>query len=130
MPVTGGREQWGKGGLEYGAIPSNQNFFQARFAVRHYWTGPMACKSPQRNIWGGPPDGAAHATIAAGKTAFAPRGKLELASVIGRDLWEIGYKKQAPAPKTPPQPKPMGFLFGGVLALIGLAVILGRRRAP
>ncbi len=92
-PVTGGREQWGKGGLEYGAIPSNQNFFQARFAVRHYWTGPMACTNPQRNIWGGPPDGGRQATIAAGKTAFAPRGKLELATVINRDLWEINYKK-------------------------------------
>src|SRR5215813_2727282 len=29
-PVTGGREQWAKDGIEYGAKPSQQNFFQAR----------------------------------------------------------------------------------------------------
>ena len=55
--VTGGREQWSRSGLEYGAVPSEQNFFQARYAIRHWWTGPIACKSPQRDVWGGPPDG-------------------------------------------------------------------------
>ena len=94
-PMTGGREQWSKNGLEYGAVPSAQNFFQARFAIRHYWTGHIACKNPQRNVWGGPPDGNPTSTIAAGRTAFAPRGKLELAAVINRDLWEINYKKKA-----------------------------------
>ena len=133
-PVTGGREQWGKDGLEYSAVPSVQNFFQARFAVRHYWTGPIACKTPQRNVWGGPPDGNATSTIAAGKTAFAPRGKLELATVINRDLWEIGYKKSGggtPSP-TPPKTKTMGFAFGGrglsVLAVLALVALLRRRR--
>src|SRR5205807_2395367 len=56
-PVTGGREVWTKEGLEYGAVPSEQNFFQARFAVRHWWTGAIKCKNPQRGVWGGPPDG-------------------------------------------------------------------------
>ena len=133
-PVTGGREQWGKDGLEYSAVPSAQNFFQARFAVRHYWTGPIACKTPQRNVWGGPPDGNATSTIAAGKTAFAPRGQLELATVINRDLWEIGYKKSGggtPSP-TPPKTKTMGFAFGGrglsVLAVLALVALLRRRR--
>ena len=96
-PVTGGREQWSAKGLEYGAVPSQQNFFQARYAVRHYWTGPVACKQPVRNQWGGPPDSAPPTqTIAAGKTAFAPRGKLALATVINRDLWEINFKKAPP----------------------------------
>ncbi|HEX2688792.1 MAG TPA: DUF2330 domain-containing protein, partial [Kofleriaceae bacterium] len=40
-PVTGGREQWSKNGLEYGATPSPQNYFQARYAIRHGWTGPI-----------------------------------------------------------------------------------------
>ena len=139
-PVTGGREQWSKQGLEYGAAPSAQNYFQARYAIRHWWTGAIKCQSPQRGVWGGPPDGAYHATIAAGKTAFAPRGKLALASVINRDLWEIGYRKQAPAPKAPPapspspgQPKAMGLVFFGggglgAFAAIGLYALLGRRR--
>jgi len=94
-PVTGGREQWGKQGLEYGAVPSDRNFFQARFAIRHWWTAPITCKNPVRNVWGGPPGGGYQATLAAGRTAFAPRGKVELAAMIGRDLWEIGFKKQA-----------------------------------
>jgi len=134
-PVTGGREQWSKQGLEYGATPSQQNYFQARFAIRHWWTGRIACKNPQRGVWGGPPDGAYTQTIAAGRTAFAPRGKLELASVIGRDIWEIGYKKKAPPPKTtaPTPPKTMGFvIFGGsglaMFAAIGLVFLIARRR--
>ncbi len=136
QPVTGGREQWSKQGLEYGAAPSQQNYFQARFAIRHWWTGRIACKNPQRGVWGGPPDGAYHQTIAAGRTAFAPRGKLELASVIGRDIWEIGYKKKAPPPRTgtgPAKPKAMGFVvFGGsglgMFALLGLGLLIARRR--
>jgi hypothetical protein len=94
-PVTGGREQWGKQGIEYGAVPSQQNYFQARYAIRHWWTGPIKCQNPQRGLWGGPPDGNYGGAIAAGRTAFAPRGKIELAAVIGRDLWEINYKKKA-----------------------------------
>ena len=103
-PMTGGREEYGKDGIEYGAKPSEQNFFQARYAIRHWWAGPIACKNPQRGVWGGPPDGGYQQTIAASKIAFAPRGRLQLGTVIGRDLWEIGYKKHKPAP--PPAPAP------------------------
>ena len=95
-PVTGGREQWGKGGLEYGAVASQQNFFQARYAVRHWWTGPIKCEAPRRGVWGGPPDGNDGGTIAASKLAFVPRGKLQLAAMVNRDLWEIGVKKTPP----------------------------------
>ena len=127
-PVTGGREQWGKTGLEYGAVASAQNFFQARFAIRHWWTGAIKCKNPQRGVWGGPPNGGYQQTIAAGRTAFAPRGKLELASVINRDLWEINFKKAAPPPPAatngPAKPKAMGFLFFGGGGLVGLVVIV------
>ncbi|MBL0216037.1 MAG: DUF2330 domain-containing protein [Myxococcales bacterium] len=137
-PVTGGREQWSKQGLEYGAAPSTQNFFQARYAVRHWWTGPVKCKNPQRGVWGGPPDGNYQPTLAAGKLAFAPRGKLAVASMVNRDLWEIGLKRQrtAPAPApgptaTPPKPsgvKAMGFGALGTLLLLGLGVTIARRR--
>jgi hypothetical protein len=132
-PVTGGREQWSKDGIEYGATPSAQNYFQARFAIRHWWTGPIKCKNPQRGVWGGPPDGNYQATIAAGKTAFAPRGKLELAGVINRDLWEIGFKKQRPAPAPPPAggsgpTKPKAMMGLALIALFVMAVLLRRRR--
>ena len=138
-PVTGGRETYSKSGIEYGAVPSEQNFFQARYAIRHWWTGPITCAHPQRGVWGGPPDGSDNQVIAASKLAFAPRGKLALPTVIGRDLWEIGVKKDkaAPAPgkttKSGGFAKPvrfMGFGLGalGALALIGLVSLARRRR--
>ncbi len=126
-PVVGGREQYSKDGIEYGAKPADdgENHFQARYAVRHYWTGPITCAHPQRYVWGGPPDGSETSTIGAQKLAFAPRGKLALGSVIGRDLWEIGFKKDRPAAK-PPAARPMG--VGLALLALGLAGLFWRRR--
>jgi hypothetical protein len=104
-PVVGGREIATKEGLEHGAKESSENFFQARYAIRYPWTGPMKCKKPQRYVWGGPPDGRSTQLIAAGNTAYAPRGKLQLGNVIMRNLWEIGFKKtvtvKPPATTTP-----------------------------
>jgi hypothetical protein len=137
-PITGGREVWSKHGLEYGAQPAAMNNFQARYAIRYWWTGPIRCANPQRGMWGGPPNGAPNQVIAAGDTAYVQRGKLELATQIKRDLWEIGYKK-APAPgaggkpATPVAPKTMSFVDGGYgvvagLLLIGLVTLIGKRR--
>ncbi|HET9485418.1 MAG TPA: DUF2330 domain-containing protein, partial [Xanthomonadales bacterium] len=56
-PITGGREVWSKQGLEYGAQPATANYFQARYAIRYWWTGPIKCANPRRGVWGGPPDG-------------------------------------------------------------------------
>ncbi|MCX5747617.1 MAG: DUF2330 domain-containing protein [Proteobacteria bacterium] len=141
-PVTGGREVRTAAGLEYGATPSPQNFFQGRYAIRHWWTGAIACRNPQRGVWGGPPDGSAQQTIATGKVAFAPRGKFPLATSIGRDLWEINFKKSSGATTTPPPgngqfakpppPKPgskkasLGALGGAALGV--LALVLRRRK--
>jgi hypothetical protein len=132
---------WSRTGLEYNAQPSSQNYFQARYAIRHWWTGPIACANPRRGVWGGPPNGGANQVIAASKTAFAPRGKLQLASEINRDLWEIGFKKAPPPP--PPQAAPTGpsaappkktMWFGGaalaLLVLAGLGALLARRTRP
>jgi len=137
-PVTGGREQWSQQGLEYGATPSSQNYFQARYAIRHYWTGPIACKAPVRNVWGGPPDGGYQGTIAANKIAFAPRGKLNLAAEIKRDLWEINLKKErssaSPAPSgggggfAKPPTKATGLGVLGALMLLGAGIAFTRRR--
>jgi hypothetical protein len=133
-PVTGGREQWSKNGLEYGATPSQQNYFQARYAIRHAWTGPIRCEHPVRNVWGGPPDGNYQPTIAASKLAFAPRGKLEVAGVVKRDLWEIGLKKDGGTGggkfSTPPVKKVQGLGVGALIGLIAVyAVFLIRRRS-
>jgi hypothetical protein len=124
-PVTGGREEWSKAGIEYGANPSEKNFFQARYAIRHYWDKPITCAHPQRYVWGGPPDGVDSQTIAASKLAFAPRGRLDLAKMITRDLWEIGYKKERKAPAS--GAKTMGFSLGA-LVMLGFGAFLLRRR--
>ena len=135
-PITGGRETWSKQGLEYGASPASQNNFQARYAIRYWWTGPIKCKNPQRGVWGGPPDGRNNQVIAAGKTAYAPRGKLQLATVIKRDLWEIGYKKyRAPVVTSPPKgtaptltPKVQFFGLGALAGLLLIGASRLRRR--
>jgi len=134
-PITGGREAWSAQGLEYGASPSAANFFQARYAIRYWWTGKIRCQNPKRGVWGGPPDGRANNVIAASKAQYAPRGKLQLASVIGRDLWEIGLKKaRPPAPKpappvTPTTPKVQAFGLGALAGLVLLGLVRRRRRA-
>ena len=59
-PIVGGRESVAAGpdgGLERGARPDSSNNFQARYIIRHPWTGPVACEHPQRGVWGGPPGG-------------------------------------------------------------------------
>jgi hypothetical protein len=130
---------WTKSGIEYGAQPATQNNFQARYAIRYWWDGPIKCSNPKRGVWGGPPHGVRNQVIAASKTAFAPRGKLQLASVIKRDLWEIGYKKAPPPPPKVPAPaqvpstkKTMWFGAGAAigLLLIGLGLARTRRRFP
>ncbi len=46
--IIGGREVRGADGkLEERASPSGMNNFQARYAIRHEWTGPLACKRSQ-----------------------------------------------------------------------------------
>ncbi len=136
--ITGGRETWSKQGLEYGAQPSSENYFQARYAIRHWWSGPITCQNPQRGVWGGPPNGgsAASAPIAASKVAFAPRGKLDLGSVIKRDLTEINYKRSSGGgggfSKPPGGGKAMGLglglgALGGVLGIF-LATLISRKR--
>jgi hypothetical protein len=73
--------------------------------------------------------------MAATKSAFAPRGKLQLAGVIKRDLWEIGFKKATPPQptiKAAPSPnKAMWFGGGalGALLMLGFARGVARRRA-
>jgi hypothetical protein len=145
-PIAGGREVWSAQGLEHGAVASTQSFFQARYAIRYPWTGPITCESPRRGVWGGPPGGRPPALIAAAKVAFAPRGKLELASMVRRDLPEIGVRRArggggpaAPGPggfAKPPAPRSM---LGGGLGALGLgaglaafagAVAVRRRRPP
>ncbi len=93
-PIVGGREHLTDGKkLEEGAKSSSTNNFQGRYAIRHRWTGPVACQSPRRGLWGGPPNGGAPQPKAALNLAFAPRGQVELGKSIKQDVPEIGLRK-------------------------------------
>jgi hypothetical protein len=104
-PIAGGREMQGNNGkLEQGAQPSSYNNFQARYAIRHEWTGPITCESPRRGRWGGPPGGGEPKPTAATELAFAPRDKVALASIVAQDVPEIGVTVAAAAEPPPAQP--------------------------
>lgn len=40
-------------------VGGSENAFQGRYVIRHSWTGPVKCMSPQWGVWGGPTNGAA-----------------------------------------------------------------------
>jgi hypothetical protein len=76
-PITGGREVYGGGDdkkLEQGATSAGTNNFQARYAIRHPWTGAVSCASPRRGSWGGKPGGGETPALAARGVAFARGG--------------------------------------------------------
>ncbi len=155
--IVGGREmRVGGADLEHGSQPSpyGMNNFQGRYAVRHPWTGAIACEHPQRSLWGGPPAGASGGqAVPARDTAFAPRGAVQLASYLRSAVPELSLEPQgapvsanpassaAPAPTatsatTPGAPPPgaksscsLAGADGGSMLVLGAALgLLGRRR--
>jgi MYXO-CTERM domain-containing protein len=102
-PIVGGREQRGPtGALEHGATAAEYNNFQGRYAIRHAWTGPIACANPVRGRWSGePPAGsqlADQGVMAATNLAFAPRGQVALPNLVAQDVPEIDVKQGVPLP--------------------------------
>jgi MYXO-CTERM domain-containing protein len=100
-PIAGGREVYAEpGAIEHGAVPAATNNFQGRYVIRHPWTGPIACASPRRGIWGGPPrPDLAPGGIgpkAARDLAFAPRGNVQLASFVRGAIPELSLEGTAP----------------------------------
>ncbi len=154
--IVGGREMRASGAdLEHGSQPSphGSNNFQGRYAVRHPWTGPIACEHPQRGVWGGPPAGATGGqALPARDTAFAPRGSVQLASYLRSAVPELSIEPQgapvspnpassaaptggatATAPGAPPPGAKsscnLGGADGGSLLVLGAVVgLFGRRR--
>jgi len=111
--VVGGRE-WPMGDdarPEQGAKQSRINTFQARYVIRHPWTGPIACANPVRGRWGGPPEGdqlASSRPVPATNLAFAPRGKAHLALMVAADVpaLDVHAAGVGPAPVPPPATSP------------------------
>lgn len=91
-PIVGGREARDAGGaLEAGARQDSMNFFQARYAIRHAWGGPVGCEDPRRGRWGGGP-GAGSPPAVARELAFAPREGVELGSFLGPGSPTVGER--------------------------------------
>jgi hypothetical protein len=104
-PAEGGRSSWnGASGENDGHVSDGgSNNFQARYIIRHYWTGPVQCTTPEWGHWGGPPDGQSPSPSAAKGLADAPRGKVSLKDVVNTRLPELKLPGHA-APQHKSQP--------------------------
>ncbi len=111
--VQGGREfiTDGRGRPEQGAQPAQYggNQFQARYAIRHPWTGAVRCARPRRGVWGGPPNGATPPTATARDLADVARGGVQLTRAIRSPIPPIAFSPTPVVPAatpavTPPTP--------------------------
>ncbi len=108
-PISGGREvrAGAEGALEQGSKPDGSNNFQARYAIRHPWEGPIECKEPRRGRWGGPPPSVAadrrqgKGALAAADLGYVKRQTVDLAALVKQPVPELG-----PLPTATPLPPP------------------------
>jgi uncharacterized protein (TIGR03382 family) len=114
----------------------SSNNFQGRYIIEHPWTGAITCSDPQRGTWGGPP-GQQIAVQPATNLAFAPRGKVQLSTLVARDVPQIGVLASGDASLPPPVRLNQGCgcqthdgAVGtcGAAALVALVVLRRRRR--
>jgi hypothetical protein len=105
-PIEGGREIGPSGKPEARVIPADKlNNYQARFVVRHPWKGPVACQSPERGVWGGPPKGAKPA--ASKKIAQVDLAKALVGGPPDLEAFKlVGDVVVKPDPATPGPAKP------------------------
>ncbi len=85
-PIVGGRDTPDQSGrMPQGVQGAGENNFQGRYAVLHWWEGPIECKQPVRGQWGG-----YAAPQAATDTAFVKRGELKLEQLVSQNVPELG----------------------------------------
>ncbi len=114
--VVGGREHVvdpRTSQLEMGAVPagSTMNNFQARYAIRHLWDGPIQCEHPVRNRWGAQPTPGytQHGIVAATDLTAQPRTGIELQRVVQTAVPELGLRGgRAARAAVPAASKPVG----------------------
>jgi MYXO-CTERM domain-containing protein len=116
--IVGGREHLvSDGKLERGAIEERggYNNFQARYIIRHEWTGPIECQDPQRGIWGGPPGGGGEQPKVARDLAFVERGAVlaDYVTAEGAERIEADVGPLPAGPIAAPLPDPRKGLKGG-----------------
>jgi hypothetical protein len=100
--------------------------------ARHPWTGPIACRWPERGLWGGPPSARGRLPPKL-RDPQVTRGKLELASVLRTRLDTVGVDaKVAPAVEDDRWSNAhrlgLGSIFGFALAA-AIAAVTERGRA-
>ena len=139
-PIVGGREERDAHGQleERSRISDDVNNFQGRYAIRHPWTGPVACANPVRGVWGEDPNGNGGGTIAvpAVDTAFAPRGQIALPTVVVKDIPELGIVAGVASGPLGFHERPQGCGcqsggvgdVGGGLVVVGYLGFMWRRR--
>ena len=92
-PIVGGREFLTNGeALEQGAVSASTNNFQARYAIRYPWEGPIACANPVRGTWGGPPSGGRPRAVAAEDLGLVKRDETLTAKLAESPVSELGIK--------------------------------------
>ena len=101
-PAMGGRANWngtnGDEGASVSPTADGVNNFQGRYIIRHYWDGPVACKTPAYDQWGGPPGNpdARPTPTAAKGLATAPRGKVVLKAEVRSPVPLLGIAGKPP----------------------------------
>jgi uncharacterized protein (TIGR03382 family) len=128
-PIVGGREfVMNNDRLEVGSRADTTNNFQARYAIRHPWEGPIACLNPKRGVWGGPPNGYSAdngGTKPALDLAFVKRDEVKLAAAVPAGIPELGIKSTSGCGCNSSGTAPTGAAIAlGTL----LAMLRGRRR--
>jgi hypothetical protein len=134
-PIVGGRGvPDAQGRIDTTVGRDGTNNFQGRYVILHPWTGAVACPTPQRGVWGGPDQSRQIAAEAATNLAFAPRGNVDLASMLASGVpgaTKLDSKGER-LPSPPRQPHGCGCNTNGGAApagaLITLALVLRRRR--
>ena len=114
---------------------AGSNNFQGRYAIRHPWTGAIACANPVRGMWGGP-NGQTQQIANAGRdaTSRSRRAARQLATFVAGDVPEITPLASGGATLPNPVRQPQGCgcrTEGGAQGLVGFALLglfLRRRR--
>ncbi len=91
-PIVGGREDTPPGAH---AAEDEVNNFQARYVLRHPWTGAIDCDHPIRGLWGGPPDDQRPMFRSAPSLGDDDRA-FDLATHVAVNVPEIGLMARSP----------------------------------
>ena len=134
-PITGGRGiPDAQGKISMDVTRDGSNNFQGRYLILHPWTGAVACPAPQRGMWGGPNGNQQIAATPATNLAFAPRGNVQLGSLVST-VPQVSMldSKGTTLPIPIRQPQGCGCQTGGSVggafgALAVFGFILRRRR--